>query len=129
MKKLTLALAVSAIATSSAYAGTTSVYGNLGNWKSWNAASKAPMPYFVAAAGVDLVQANNAGDSIGTGSLNIAVTGTATYNDVTGAITSLSLSQIGLSKAHPNRNSCVQFFCLNNAVVSSGLSTRSTGRA
>ena len=82
MKKLTLALAVSAIAASSAYAGSAQVYGNLGNWKSWNASSKSPMPYFVAAAGVDLVQANNAGDSIGTGSLNITVMGTATYNDL-----------------------------------------------
>lgn len=92
MKKIAAVIAMTVVAAS-ANAAPVTVNGTLAGWKSWNAASKAPIPVFVTKAGIDLVQATSPGVSIigpGAGTISIAVTGT--LDSVTGYGT---LTQVG----------------------------------
>jgi hypothetical protein len=105
MSKLTLNRALMVVAMSaaihSAYAApqTIAVSGALASWKAFNAASKAPMLYTNALAGVDLWEGNTSGQNKITGYgqpfINIPVTGLVTYEDTTGVITALSVTQVG----------------------------------
>jgi hypothetical protein len=63
MKKIAALIAMTVVA-SAANAAPVAVAGNLNTWKSFNAASKAPVPYSVAKAGFDLVQATVVGANI-----------------------------------------------------------------
>lgn len=98
MKKIALVIAASVVAAS-ANAAPVAVTGTIGSFKAWNAASKAPVPYFAAVAGTDLAQstvpnANIAGaPTWAPFTLNV----TGTIDSVTGYGT---LSQVGSAFAY-----------------------------
>jgi hypothetical protein len=102
MKKKIAVLIASSLLASVSNASPVSVTGSINSWKSWNAASKGPVPYFAAKAGLDLVQGTTANTSVTTPAGSMVINVSGTIDSVTGYGT---LSQVGSFTGYYDVNS------------------------